>query len=737
MVHLSTGICCTDAVLLAVSAANLPEFTSSAPAMSPTTAVPADECGGMRQLLRFAYRYMTSQQRAVLISGLCMACATTLSISIPALAEEIISYGTETITKNSGGFPQASENTSATPPTGSGGWMPVDATRVGEDQLSFLGLGALSERMMKPLLPVVFAVLGGGAVVGNNAEPLAWRSPYVEGILCRCLLMAAAVVCYHFTSLLAHLAAYYAGSGAQSALVRDSVKRILHTPHPERVAIVNSVKLAQLITTSGRALSDTMGELLTNVFSQVMYSVGFLAVMLFLSYRLTLTILVGVVAVQCLFFFQGVSLHRKGSRVTAEEASMQAYITNILQRCQTVLVFGCSDFVLGRMANRSAEVRRLTNDLSLSIHGYAAVSSGLTRLILVVALGLSNYYQQRGQLNLRHTILYFACFQSLVDTLVSLSSAVSQLRATLGRLKTLDAMLRWYSEPLAVAAGKDGTAAAKLAVVDVQESSTAAVALEHVSFSYPAVPVFFREVGNDAASLEEQLRTATGSQHNNGVSKVSFTAAVGGITALYGPSGSGKSTCLRLLCGLVRPHEGIVRTQRRAVLLEQQHAIFMGSVAENILLTDLSGFGRCTAGAGESKIAVPLSNGPHSPASAAAFAELQRRVTGAAVTSGCSGFLSNPFSTVIESVDHPQFSGGQLQRIALARVFARTDGYSLVLLDEPTTGLDQSAVEVLLRTIEELRDVHHKTVLISTHDRRVAEVADKVVHLLASVAEAR
>ncbi|GET91549.1 abc transporter-like protein [Leishmania tarentolae] len=707
---------------------------------------PMDEAVGTLHLLRFAYTYMTGQQRVILASGLLMACAILLSISIPALAEEIVSYGMRTMTKTSDGILHTVANSSATSLETAtetfGAGMSEDGAGAGTDQLSFLGLGSLSERIFKPLLPIFFAVLRGAFAVNDDAEPAASPSPYVEGILCRSLLMSTAIICYHLTSLLAHLAAYYAGSGAQNALTRDSVERILHTPHPERVAIVNAVKLAQLITASGRALSDTTGELLTNVFSHVLYIVGFFAVMLFLSYQLTLTILVGVVIIQCLFFFQGISLHRQGSHVTEEEASVQAYIANILQRSQTVLVFGCSDFVLDRMADRSSQLWRLTNRLNRSIHGYAAVSSGLTRLILVVALGLSNYYQQKGQLNMRHTILYFACFQSFVNTLASLSSAVSQLRATLGRLKTLDAILRWYSEPLAVTAGEGCTGASEVAVVEVQESASAEVALDHASFSYPTVPAFFSEIGgvsgaSDAvASLEKQLGTTMSSLHNNGVSQVSLSALVGGITVLYGPSGSGKSTCLRLLCGLVRPHSGTVRTQRRAVLLEQQHAIFIGTVAENILLTNLSSFAGSATEASVLKPALPSSSDSQLPTVAATFAELHRRVTEATAKSGCANFLSNPFSTFIESVDHPQFSGGQLQRIVLARMLARSDDYSLVLLDEPTTGLDQSAVEVLLEAIRALRDTHHKTVLISTHDHRVAEVADKVIDLSVSAAEA-
>ncbi|CAM43022.1 ABC transporter-like protein [Leishmania braziliensis MHOM/BR/75/M2904] len=730
-----------------MSTAKLADSNSpSVPMVSSPTTAPAEEAVDTWQLVRFAYRYMVCEQRIILVSSFFMACATLLSISIPALAEEIVSYGMETITKTLNGVSHTVEDSRATSPAAAPGVYGLGMSAEGADQFSFLGLGALSERICKPLLPIFFAVLRvvcGAVVLGTGAEAAAWPSPYVEGILCRCLLMAMAIACYHATSLLAHLAAYYAGSGAQNALMKDSVHRILLTLHPERVTVVSAVKLAQLITASGRALSDTTGELLTNVLSQVMYTVGFFAVMLFLSYQLTLTILVGVVFVQCLFFFQGMSLHRQGCRVTAEEASVQSYIANVLQRSQTVLVFGCSDFVLSRMADRLAQVRRLTNSLNRSIHGYTAVSSGLTRLILVVALGLSNYYQQKGQLDIRHTILYFACFQSFVNTLASLSSSVSQLRATLGRLRTLHSILRWYSEPLVVTTGEDGAAATPEAVVDVQESASAAVDLDHVSFSYPVVPAFFSEVngatgaGNAVAALEKHLGSAMGSQHSNGVSQVSFTAVVGGITVLYGPSGCGKSTCLRLLCGLVRPRTGTVHTQRRVVLLEQQHAIFIGTVAENILLTNLSDLGTSMADAGASKPMLPLGHVPQSPTAAAAFAELHRRVTDAAAKSGCASFLKSPFSTFIESVDHPQFSGGQLQRIALARVFARTDGYSLVLLDEPTTGLDRNAVELLLESIRELRDTHHKTVLISTHDHRVAEVADKVIDMSTSAVETR
>lgn len=704
----------------------MPSQTSSE-AQTPPQPPTAAETGTM-DLVRFAYAYGRPQLRTILFSALFMTGCTVFSVSVPALAQEIISYGTAITTTAAATVSSVVQASNST-----GAEASFKSAKEGSGFL--LALGPLSEQLVKPILPLFLPFLRMFYVSdsSDDAAALAWPSPYVEGILCRCVLMGLSVMCYHFTSLIAHLAAYQAGMAAQSALVQDCVHRILHTEYPERVAVVNAVKLAQIITASGRALSDMMGELLTNVLSQVMYVIGFFFVMLFISYQLTLTILLGVVVVQGLFFFEGRALHRQGSKVTEEESGVQAFIANILQRSETVFVFQCRPFVLGRMRERLARVQHLTSGLNRSIHGYAALSTGFTRLILVLALGLSNYYQQKGHLDVSRTVLYFACFQSFVSTLASLSAGVRKTRAALGRLQTLSEMLRWYSEPAplymkeackgsAVSAGSEGQAC-----VDVQEAHDAPVALEKVSFAYPAVPAFFSEGSTEGSAaavavMEDSLNASTGARHNNGVKDVSFTAAVGGITALYGPSGSGKSTCLRMLCGLVRPHAGTVHTQRRAVLLEQQHAIFIGTVAENILLTDLRDLG--SGGAASTHLNVSAT-----ASTKEGVADVQKRVLEAAVKSGCSSFLSNPFSTLIESIDHPQFSGGQLQRIALARIFAQSDGYSLVLLDEPTSGLDKAAVGVLLETLKELRDVHGKTVLVSTHDHRVAEVADKVVEL--------
>ena len=74
-----------------------------------------------------------------------------------------------------------------------------------------------------------------------------------------------------------------------------------------------------------------------------------------------------------------------------------------------------------------------------------------------------------------------------------------------------------------------------------------------------------------------------------------------------------------------------------------------------------------------------------------------------------------------------QMSGGQQQRIGIARAFV--SNAPIILADEPTGNLDsKTAAEVMSLIIERARQLN-QTLLIVTHDSRIAEYADRVVHI--------
>src|SRR5882757_9781544 len=197
-------------------------------------------------------------------------------------------------------------------------------------------------------------------------------------------------------------------------------------------------------------------------------------------------------------------------------------------------------------------------------------------------------------------------------------------------------------------------------------------------------------------------------QQADALHDVSFTVPRGTCVAVLGASGSGKSTLLRLLQRFDDPAGGTIRLDARDLRLmdppalrdrlavvPQESMLFDTSVAENILVgrpgaTPAQVVAAARA-AGADEFVRRLPQGYHSPV-------------------GQRGRL---------------LSGGQRQRISLARALIRDA--EVLLLDEPTTGLDGRARDELLGVLSRLT-VDRTTVLI-THDPLVAALADQVVWL--------
>jgi putative ABC transport system ATP-binding protein len=183
----------------------------------------------------------------------------------------------------------------------------------------------------------------------------------------------------------------------------------------------------------------------------------------------------------------------------------------------------------------------------------------------------------------------------------------------------------------------------------------------------------------------------------------------GEFVAVMGPSGCGKSTLLNLLAGLDRPTAGEVRLDGERIdhLSEAELARLrrrkIGFVFQFFnLLPTLSAV---------ENVELPLRLVGRSRRDArrtadAIMDELGLREKHAAAPA--------------------QLSGGQQQRVALARALANTP--DIVLGDEPTGNLDSAAAREVLSLLRAARD-RGQTLLIVTHDARVAAAADRVVAL--------
>jgi ABC-2 type transport system ATP-binding protein len=178
----------------------------------------------------------------------------------------------------------------------------------------------------------------------------------------------------------------------------------------------------------------------------------------------------------------------------------------------------------------------------------------------------------------------------------------------------------------------------------------------------------------------------------------------GGVTGVIGPNGSGKSTLVRILATLVLPDGGEVRVFGHDVVresLEVRRHINRVSV-EAAFFKELSPWENLVYAA---RIYGTDDRG------------LRRRVEDTLGRFGMSGDL----------VDRPvrQLSRGQQQKVAIARSLLTTP--ALLLMDEPTTGLDPRSKREVQETVAELRR-DSVTTLLCTHDMEEAEaLCDRVL----------
>jgi putative ABC transport system ATP-binding protein len=191
--------------------------------------------------------------------------------------------------------------------------------------------------------------------------------------------------------------------------------------------------------------------------------------------------------------------------------------------------------------------------------------------------------------------------------------------------------------------------------------------------------------------------------------RIDLQIAVGEVVAIIGPSGSGKSTLLGLLAGLDRPTTGSVRVFDTALeSLDEDGLARLRRDSIGFVFQTFQLLGNLTA---RENVLLPLELG---------------RVPNAAER--CDALLARV--GLRERGHHypAQLSGGEQQRIAIARAFAPHP--RILLADEPTGNLDPKTGESVLELLFELREQHGSTLILVTHDTRVAARADRRIELI-------
>ena len=187
--------------------------------------------------------------------------------------------------------------------------------------------------------------------------------------------------------------------------------------------------------------------------------------------------------------------------------------------------------------------------------------------------------------------------------------------------------------------------------------------------------------------------------------EIDLTVARGEAFGVLGPNGSGKSTLIRLVSTLLLPDSGSLRVFGHDV----EHDAFAVKQLINRVSVDAASFKKFS----------PIENlmyaarlyGLEAAPARAKMRKIMVRL----------GLKENTFNNPMEHM-----SRGMQQKVAVARGFLTSP--ILLLLDEPTTGLDPHSKRDVQAFVREIRETHDATVLLTTHDMDEANrLCDRIV----------
>ncbi len=191
---------------------------------------------------------------------------------------------------------------------------------------------------------------------------------------------------------------------------------------------------------------------------------------------------------------------------------------------------------------------------------------------------------------------------------------------------------------------------------------------------------------------------------------VSFEVFEGEFIAIVGTSGSGKSTLLNMLAGLEPPTKGVIRLGKKRIEGMKEKALVgfrrrnLGFIFQSYnLIGTMDALGN---------VALPLT-----------FRGVTKkeREKKAMEMLDLVGIKSH--ARHIPS----QMSGGQQQRVGIARALVSEP--RIIFADEPTGNLDSATTKEVLELLRKMVNEKGKTLIMVTHDKNLARVADRIIHI--------
>jgi subfamily B ATP-binding cassette protein MsbA len=429
-------------------------------------------------------------------------------------------------------------------------------------------------------------------------------------------------------------------------------------------------RTGDIISTATADVDAIQSAITSGVLDTLYYALlllGMSALMLYLDWRFTLIALAVLPALSLVVYTLTRRIKRTSLDVRGREADLMSTMHEVLSSMRLVKAFGRQDHERGRFEYQSERIVEST------LRARDVKAKLAPAVEIIVALGAASvlWFGARHVLDGRLTA------GALVVFLLYLSKMYKPIRE-------LSKMTDTYSRALVAFERINTFLGVDLEVRDRAGARRAprfrgAIELDHVTFGY----------GPERQTLVD----------------VSLTIPAGSIAAVVGPTGAGKTTLINLIARFYDPQSGRVlidgddvqsfyqeSLRERMSFVLQDTLLFRGPVWQNIA------YGRTEATRREIIRAAELAN-------ADAFVRE----------------LPDGYNTMVGERG-VTLSGGQQQRIAIARAIIRDA--PILILDEPTTGLDASSEALVLDALRQL--MRGKTTIMIAHSLMTVQQADQI-----------
>lgn len=527
------------------------------------------------------------------------------------------------------------------------------------------------------------------------------------------LALAGVVTGRVLVAWLGEAAAYRASAAVKSQLRRRLLAHALELG-PRWLVGGRTGEIAALATRGVDALDGYFAKYLPQLVLAVLVPVAILAVVVPADLLAGVTIIVTLPLIPLFMALIGLATQARTRRRWRALATLSHHFLDVVAGLPTLKAFGRAKAQADNIARVTAEYRRATlGTLKLAFVSSLALELLATLSVALVAVGIG-LRLVGGDLSLRTALLVLILAP---EAYLPLRLVGAHFHASADGLAAAEEVFKVLETPLP----PRGTRR------DIPVP--ASIALRSITVHHPDRPAPAPE-------------TATVTLHT------------GRITALAGPSGTGKTTLLDVLLAFVQPDEGHVTihvapaaTPVAAAPGARGTASSPGPAARHHPASAADGGPALAPGGGVAGGVVDLAEvdpdawramvawvpqDPRPPAGTVADA-IRLGAPGAGIdavrrAAGAAALDDVPLDTVITE-DGGGVSAGQRRRVTLARAFLRADaGAPVLLLDEPTAGLDATTEAHILATLRRYADAGH-IVVLAAHRPSLLAIADATLML--------